>query len=206
MRRIRSNFLIIAAIAVVFSGCQRKADKTIENLKAAFKGETTASAKYAAFSDKATAEGYKEIAVLFKAASEAEKIHAANHSMALESLGSKADEVKPEYEVKSTKENLEAAIKGEEYEFSTMYPGFVEVAKTEKASKAIVSFEEAMQVEKNHHTLYQNALKALNEKTVSSLPAAYFVCPRCGNTYDAATAPEKCGICMTSKSKFQKIS
>lgn len=102
--------------------------KTTDNLQAAFKGETTASAKYAAYSKKAEQEGQHEIALLFKAASIAENIHANNHKAVLQESNNSVPVIKPEYSVKSTKENLEDAIKGETYEVTTMYPDFLTTA------------------------------------------------------------------------------
>ena len=95
----------------------------LQNLQAAFKGETTASAKYAAYSKKAEEEGYHEIALLFKAASVSESVHARNHQAVLAEAAQKVPDVNPEFTVKSTRENLEDAIAGESYEVSTMYPG-----------------------------------------------------------------------------------
>jgi len=84
---------------------------------------------------KAKEDGYKNIAVLFEAASHSEKIHANNHKKALEELGEKPDDFKPEFEVKSTKENLQDAINGETYEITAMYPVFIETAKANKVRK-----------------------------------------------------------------------
>src|SRR5665647_1635169 len=123
MKRI---FLFASISLLVMASCsQQKPVKTIENLKAGIKGETTASAKYAAFAEKARAEGLDTVAKLFDAASKAESIHAANHLKVLEGLGEKMEEFKPEFEVKTTAENLQAAIDGESYEVTTMYPQFI---------------------------------------------------------------------------------
>jgi rubrerythrin len=178
--------------------------KTIENLLAAFKGETTASAKYAAYSKKAEKEGYQQIALLFKAASTAEKIHASNHKSVLEESGTKVSPVTPEFTVKSTRENLQDAIKGETYEATTMYPEFLKVAEAAGNQMALISLNYAFRTEKKHRVMYENALAALEKNTVKSLPGTYFVCPTCGNTYDTAPA-ERCGICMTGSEKFIKI-
>ena len=125
------NILLLAfMVLLALTGCNKvNPVKTTENLKAGIKGETTASAKYAAFAQKAREEGYDTIAKLFDAASKAESIHAANHAKVLEALGEKMDEFKPEFEVKTTAENLQAAIDGETYEVTTMYPQFLTDAK-----------------------------------------------------------------------------
>ena len=183
-------------------GDSTKTVKTIENLKAAITGESTASAKYAAFATKAKEEGFIQISKMFESTSKAESIHAENHKKALEELGQKM-EIKLEiYEVKTTKENLEAAIKGESYEIETMYPGFITQAETDNAAKATKSFNYAFETEKNHKLLYQKALDALNAKKDKSLSSEYFVCPKCGNTYDNKNVAENCDICDTEKAKF----
>jgi rubrerythrin len=166
--------------------------------------KTTASAKYAAYSKKAEKEGYQQIALLFKAASTAEKIHASNHKSVLEESGTKVSPVTPEFTVKSTRENLQDAIKGETYEATTMYPEFLKVAEAAGNQMALISLNYAFRTEKKHRVMYENALAALEKNTVKSLPGTYFVCPTCGNTYDTAPA-ERCGICMTGSEKFIKI-
>ena len=197
-------FTLIGFIALV-SCNQSKPVKTIENLKAGIIGETTASAKYAAFAQKAIEEGNDTIAKLFEAASKAESIHAANHLKVLESLGEKMEEFKPEFEVKSTAENLQAAIDGETYEYTTMYIQFIADAKAEKVEKAEKSFNWAFDTEKKHMEFYKVALNALLSNTINTLPYTYAVCPVCGNTYDQATTDEKCAFCQTSKEKFITI-
>lgn len=178
--------------------------KMKENMLAAFKGETSASAKYAAYSKKAEQEGYHEIALLFKATSTSENIHANNHKEVLEELGVKAPMITPEYEVKSTQENLEDALKGESYEIATMYPEFIAAAKATNSEFALISLEYAYKTEKKHKVLYETAIEALKNKTVKSLATVYFVCPTCGNTF-AGIAPKRCEISMTSSEKFLKI-
>jgi rubrerythrin len=198
------NIFLFAFIGLIaFTGCQQvKPVKTIENLKAGIKGETTASAKYAAFAQKATEEGNANIAKLFLAASKAESIHAANHRKVLEGLGEKMEDFTPEFEVKTTAENLQAAIEGETYESTTMYPQFLADSKAEKVEKATKSFTWAFDTEKKHQQFYTKALEALTANTQNMLPMEYEVCPVCGNTYDKATVEEKCAFCQTGKDKF----
>ena len=177
---------------------------TVQNLRTAFTGETTASAKYADYAKKAQEEGYTEIALLFKAASMSEKIHAANHKSVLEELGEKAPEVSPKFTVKTTKENLEDAIAGESYEITTMYPEFLSVAGQAGSQLALISLNYAYKTEQKHKPLYEKALAALQGNQVNTLPTQYFVCPTCGNTYDG-TAPKRCGISMTGGERFVKV-
>ncbi|WP_417364009.1 rubrerythrin family protein [Galbibacter sp.] len=177
---------------------------TIQHMKDAFKGETTANAKYAAFSKKAEEEGYPEIAMLFKAASGAELIHANNHKVVLQRMGEEIPVVTTEFTVGSTMENLKNAIDGESYEFNTMYPNFIKDANAAGNYMAQISLTYAYKVEQKHRDFYKTALKALEEGNVSSLPSVYYLCPTCGNTY-ATTAPARCEISMTDSKLFIKV-
>ena len=163
---------------------------TSDNLSEAFAGESQANRKYLAFAKKAQAEGLPQIARLFRAAAEAETVHAHAH---LAAMGG----------VKGTADNLQAAIQGEGFEFQEMYPKFVAEAQAEKVAPALKSFQRAMAVEKIHYGLYGEALKSLQGG--KDLPAAaIFVCPTCGNTVLGA-APDKCPICGQTKDKFIEV-
>lgn len=161
--------------------------KTINNLKEAFAGESQANRKYLAYAKKAEEEGFKQVAKLFRAAAEAETIHAHNH---LRELGA----------IKSTKENLLDAIGGETHEFQKMYPLMIEEAEAEGKSSAKRSFIFANEVEKIHATLYQKALDNLG----SNLEVDYYVCQVCGNTVENEP-PDECPICGAKKQAFNKI-
>jgi rubrerythrin len=150
--------------------------QTEKNLKEAFAGESQANRRYLAF------------AKLFRAAAQAETVHAHAH---LRVLGG----------VKSTKENIQEAIAGETHEFKSMYPEFIAKAKGEAIKPAEMSFDYANQVEKIHAALYQKALDALGKNEAVD----YYVCPVCGNTVEGK-APDKCPICGAAGSKFTKIS
>jgi rubrerythrin len=104
--------------------------------------------------------------------------------------------------VKTTKENLEDAIKGETYEIDSMYPSFIKNAELEKTEDAKKSFTWAMDTEKKHQEFYKKALEALNGEGEKILPFQWLVCPICGNTYDGASVKEACDFCMTKKEKF----
>ncbi|MCJ7449294.1 MAG: hypothetical protein MUO72_16585 [Bacteroidales bacterium] len=194
--------LIMVTIGLVY-GCAQKPVKTIENLKYAYNGESTASAKYAAFAEKAKAEGFDTVAVMFMATSKAEAIHAENHRKVMEKLGEKiAGPQIGTFEVLTTAENIADAGKGESGEIDTMYPGFISTAEAEKCSDAVKSFTWALDTEKKHKVFYKTALDALNSGGEKSLPAQWFVCPVCGNTYDVTTVANTCDFCMTPKDKF----
>jgi len=164
--------------------------KTVENLKTAFAGESQANRRYLAFAQKAEEEGLTQIAKLFRAAAEAETIHALNH---LRLMG----------DVKSTIENLNMAVSGETFEFKNMYPKYIEDAKKEANNQAVWSFQVASKVEQIHAQLFQKAINALKEKKKLE-KVDYYVCNICGNTVEESP-PEKCPICGAPKTKFSKI-
>lgn len=177
---------------------------TVANLVTAYTGETTASAKYAAYAKKAQEEGFTQIALLFKATSASEKIHANNHRSVLEDMGQAVPEVKPSFTVKTTKENLADAIAGESYEISTMYPEFLTTANAADNQLALTSLNYAYRTEQRHKPLYEKALNALQTNQLNTLSGQYYVCPTCGNTYDS-TPPKRCRISMTNTERFVKI-
>ncbi|HYA33327.1 MAG TPA: rubrerythrin family protein [Candidatus Bathyarchaeia archaeon] len=162
--------------------------KTDEFLKEAFAGESQANRRYQAFAAKADREGYAQVAKLFRAASEAEGVHANNHLKALKAIG-------------STLDNLKAAISGEDHEYESMYPEMIETAEAEKAKAAETSFHDANEVEKIHSKLF-NKLLAVQGKTAETFP--YYVCPVCGNTVENEP-PETCPICGTAGELFKRI-
>jgi rubrerythrin len=161
---------------------------TAENLKTAFAGESQANRKYLAYAMKADKEGYPQIAKLFRAAAEAETIHALGH---LQNLGV----------VGSTLDNLKDAIAGETYEYTEMYPPMAAQAEKE-GHRAKTMFKWANAVEKVHADLYQQALAALQAGRDLSAMEIY-LCPVCGHL-ELGAAPEKCPVCGTPGAKFQK--
>lgn len=165
-------------------------EKTDENLKDAFAGESQANRRYLAFAQKAEEEGLKQVAKLFRAAAEAETIHALNHLKRME-------------KIKSTEKNLQAAISGESYEFEEMYPEYLDTAKEEGKKQAAWSFDVANKVEEKHANLFSKMLEALRDKKEIE-EVDYYVCNVCGNTV-GETIPEKCPVCGAPRSKFFKV-
>ncbi len=163
---------------------------TEKNLQEAFAGESQANRRYLFFADKAEKEGYPQAARLFRAAAEAETVHAHNHFAAMDGTG-------------STKDNLLAAVMGEHYEFTRMYPPFIDNAETEGNKTAQRTFEYAYEVEQIHHGLFEEALKAV-EAGQALKDEPYFVCPGCGNTV-AGEAPERCPICGAPGKAFKRV-
>ena len=163
---------------------------TKKNLKNAFAGESQANRKYLAFARRAEQEGLPQVAKLFRAAAEAETVHALAHLRALNGIG-------------STAENLQEAIEGESFEFKEMYPKYVATAMDEGQKVAMLSFHNALAVEQVHHDLYAEALGQV--KAGADLPAApIFVCGVCGNTV-MGEPPDKCPVCNAAKEKFDEI-
>jgi rubrerythrin len=204
---LMNRFFLSITAFLLFSATVSLAgnEKTIANLKDAFKGESTASAKYAAYALQAKKENLLLIAVMFEATSKAEAVHAANHKSVLEKLGQKVEPVNPEFTVKTTKENIEDALRGETYEITTMYPGFIATSKSEGVNSASKSFGWAMDTEKKHQMIYNNALEALKTSKAPSLPKIYWVCPKCGNTFDVQKPDPSCSFCGTSSTKYFKF-
>ena len=162
-------------------------DRTTKDLMEAFAGESQANRRYLAFAAKADQEGYPQVARLFRAAAEAETVHAHNHLRALKG-------------VKSTKENLQEAIQGETHEFKEMYPGMIAAAKDSGNKDAERTFSFANEVEKIHAKLYEKYLNTMEEKKMVD----FYVCPVCGYTAEEAP-PETCPVCGAKGKAFKKI-
>ena len=161
--------------------------KTEQNLQDAFAGESQANRKYLAFAKKADRDGHPQVAKLFRAAAEAETVHAHSHLRTLKGI-------------KSTAENLQEAIAGETHEFKSMYPAMIEVAKAEDEGAALRSFTYANEVEKNHAELYQKALDNID----SPVEVDYYVCSVCGYTCENE-APDVCPVCNAKGKAFFKV-
>jgi rubrerythrin len=161
---------------------------TEENLKASLAGESQANRTYLAFARKAMEDGYPQAATLFRAAAEAETVHA---FMYLDQLG----------RIKGTADNIREGIGGETHEYTEMYPEFVKEAKAEGDTKAETAFSWALKVEEEHANLYKELLKKLNKTEGQD----YYVCQTCGWTVESE-APEKCPICARPKDQFKRIS
>jgi rubrerythrin len=162
--------------------------KSEEALKEAFAGESQANRRYLGFATKADQEGYPQAARLFRAAAEAETVHAHNHLKALKGI-------------RSTRENLEEAISGETHEYKSMYPEMIEAAKADGNKEAERTFTYANEVEKIHAQLYTKLLDAMGTSQESY---SYYVCPVCGYTAEK-DAPDVCPVCGTKGKMFRRI-
>ena len=160
---------------------------SIGNLKDAFAGESQANRRYLAYARKADEEGYPQVAKRFRVAAESETVHAINH---LKTMGG----------VKSTAENLEGSIGGENYEHATMYPEFIAQAEKEGDDDARFSFHAANEAEKFHEKMFAEALGAMGDLSESR----FYVCQVCGMTYEN-DVPDQCVVCTSPKEKILEI-
>ncbi len=190
---------VLAARAPIAAAPQNQ--KTLENLMAAFNGESNAHAKYVEFAKKADQEGFAGAAALFRAAAQAEEIHAGNHADVIKKLGGtpKADIKLPA--IGSTADNLKAAIEGESYERDTMYPAFIKEAQAVANKDALRTFKFAVSAEGEHAKLYTDASTALPSWKAGK---TFYVCPVCGKTV-TAVGFDKCPVCFTEKAKFKAV-
>ncbi len=163
---------------------------TETNLQKAFAGESQANRRYLFFADKADKEGYPEAAKLFRAVAAAETVHARNHLDAMGGTG-------------TTKENLLAGVQGEHYEFTRMYPYFIEQAEQEENAAAERTFNYANDVEQIHYSYYQAALKAMDVGQPLK-DETYSICQACGNTV-TGEAPDNCPLCDAPKTQFKQV-
>lgn len=172
---------------------------TLDNLQTAFNGESNANARYLAFAQKADAEGYGKAASLFRAAARAEQVHFEHHAKAIKELGGVPAATIETPAVKSTAENLKAAVDGEIYESTVMYPEFLAKAKKDGIKSATDTFKYAGKAEAVHARLYKNALENLNEWKGGNKD--FYVCLVCGNVVEK-TDFRACPLCAASKMKF----
>ncbi len=162
-------------------------EKSVENLKEAFAGESQANRRYLAFAQKAEQEGYSQIARLFRATAAAETVHAHNHLKVLKGI-------------RSTAENLQEAIDGETSEFREMYPRMIAASQAEGNKEAERTFTFANEVEKVHAQLFQKALKNIADKKMVDM----YVCSICGHTVEGEP-PDTCPVCKAAKKFFNRV-
>jgi rubrerythrin len=175
--------------------------KTMDNLQAAHVGETNAITRYMAFAEAADKEGYKNVGRLFRAAARAEEIHAEKIGKIIMAKGGSPEPGDAKPEVKTTAENVKAALAGESAESGTMYPGFAETAKAEGNAEAEQLFKGFQAVEAEHAKLYEDTDKNLAawKKGKKNI----WVCPVCGNVMTSNKAP--CAVCTAPAKEFEAI-
>jgi len=185
---------------------------TVQNLLAAFEGESNAHAKYAVFAARADEDGLYGAASLFRAAARAEQIHLTNHAHVLGLMGGHAECEIRAVPVKTTLENLKTALNGEQYEIDSMYPAFLEEATERKNTAAIRTFTGAIEAEKTHARLFSEAIALLAAgKKDSSVETwlgearDFYVCPVCGYTSETEEEQERCPVCNCLWERFEII-
>lgn len=207
MRNLQVALVCSAVVLAVGLGASASADatkpgpgtKSLSNLQAAYEGESNAHARYLAFAKKADEEGHGTVAQLLRAAARAEEIHAANHAAVIKKLNAvpKADVKAPD--VKSTVENLRAAVAGETYERDEMYPAFIKQARLDNDRDALQTFTYAKTAEAEHAALYADALA--NLASWKEAKKTFYVCTVCGYTTTNLNF-EKCIACFNPKDKY----
>src|SRR5579859_1375695 len=203
MEKFAYSLLAMTLALVTLPSRAAATTKTLDNLQAGYNGESNARARYLAFAEKANQEGYGEVASLFRAAAKAEEVHASNHAVVIKKLGGMPTAKIETPVVKSTNENLEAAIKGESYERDTMYPEFLKEARAEGNRDAVQTFNFAKTAEAEHAKLYSEALNNL-PKLKGTKAKDYYVCTVCGYTTPQMDF-SKCPSCFTHKDKYEKV-
>lgn len=177
----------------------------LKNMQKAYKAEVISSAKYGAYSEKAEEEGHHQIAMMFNAISKAKSIHADNHQAVLEEEKEFIPEIEPNFNVKSTAENLRDAIEDENNKINTMYPEFTSKADRAMHQPSLKSLNYAYKTAVKHRDYHERALLALVNNNIESLPTVYFICPTCGNVCDT-NIPGKCDVSKTSSENFIEVS
>lgn len=189
------------AAPIAAAATDKSSVSTMSNLQVAFNGESNAHARYLAFAKKADAEGFRGAASLFRAAARAEEVHANNHAAVIKEFGGSPVAKLETPVVKSTRDNLEAALKGETYERDQMYPSFIRQAKEEGNAKALRTLTLALTAEVEHAKLYTEALQNLERMRSAKL---FYVCPVCGFT-TAKLDFEACPTTGTPKERFEQV-
>ena len=177
----------------------------VTNLLFAYESELNAHARYKAYAARAEAEGMNGAASLFRAAARAEQIHASNHARVIRHMGGEAKaDVRP-FRVKSTLENLKTALGSEQHEIDSLYPKFLVHATSQLDTSAVRSFVWAMESEKTHARLYEDAVASMEAGpgwTRDQLD--FFVCTLCGYTAKIQEA-DNCPACNFVWERFERV-
>ncbi len=175
-------------------------DMTELNLFSAFSGESQAHMRYLIFAKRAAESGFPNISRLFTAVSHAERIHAGNHYRNIATRGPQNTFGGALFGSRSTVEDLQHGIDGENHEVNEMYPAYMAVAKDQKEYGAEITFRYAWEAEKTHAGLYAKAKEAAEQRRDADL-GKIVVCEVCGWTHEG-DAPDQCPICKAKRDKF----
>ena len=184
-------------------------EKTLQNLAIAFIGESQARNRYTMYAKVSKKEGYEQIAALFALTADQEKEHAKWLFTLIQSLKEDPNitieiEAKVPTTLGNTKENLKAAIAGENYEYTNMYPEFADTADEEGLPEIAKRLRAIANAEANHEERYQKALAELENGTIFSKDKdTEWVCRECGYTHKGKTPPETCPSCNHPKAYYE---
>lgn len=206
VNRREFTYGMAATAAAMLAGCSKKEidAAVVKDLQTAYNGESNATAKYAMYAKECEKAGYLSIATFFKAASFAESIHGGNHAKVLAKYGVKAEATIKLPAWVDVKTALEDAIKGETYEFTEMYPGFIKTAEDKRMADAVRSFSNANKAEKIHARIYTDALAGMEKDEWKKAGKTFYICTVCGFTTDDASV-KVCPYCSAPASKFKKF-
>lgn len=180
----------------------------VEALRTAFEGESNVQARYREFAEKADGEGWQGVASLFRAAARAEEIHAANHGRIARQLGGQVEYAPHRVVVRNTLDNLRAAVDGERDEVGRMYPAFVAQAEVHHDVAAIRTFTWALEAEKTHERLFQEAealVEIEDEDSWVTMHRDFYVCPVCGYTSEDWNQVDLCPVCNCAWKRFERV-
>jgi len=179
--------------------------KTAANLTEAYRFESNNSPLFSSYAEQAEKEGMPEVANFFRAISKTASIHADNFQKVLSAMGVTVTPTQPVIIVKTSKLNIEDALKSVRIEAGIKYAEYLEQAKTDSEKGAVKELRWAKETEQQSLQLFVNVADALANENMNSLPTFYWVCPKCGNLYDVADQENECSYCFTEKEKFLKI-
>jgi rubrerythrin len=205
---VKTRIYILTILFIFLISCNQQTNKqdpeTLGNLVTAIENELIANAKYWAYADQSMADSLPEIAAMFRAAAVSEKAHVDRQITMLLAHGGQMGQFTPTFPPYDLKENLKTAIEVEHYEAMDMYPRFIATSDKEIFLDVSETFTWALKAEIKHHDWFSMALASLDDPSIE-LPEAYLVCPRCGNTMDAAHASDPCDICENDAAKFVEV-
>ena len=177
---------------------------TAANLRNAHGGESMAHMRYIVWGDHARADGFPNVARLFRAIASAETIHASNHFRELkDQIGDALCASMAVFGVGSTSQNLQGGINGETYEITEMYPAYLEIAKLQREEGAQQSFHYSLSAEKEHAAMFKEAKQFVDSGKDAELGAVH-VCLVCGWTYEG-DLPEACPVCGVKSDQFESF-
>jgi rubrerythrin len=183
-----------------------KGTKTEKNLLAAFAGESQARNRYTFFTAQAQKEGFEHIAAIFDETADNEKEHAKRFFKFLEGGEVEITAGYPAGIIGTTKENLKAAADGEQFEHTTLYPGFAKIAKEEGFPEVAAAFRAIALVEVQHEKRYRKLLKDVEQgKVFKKDKVVRWKCRNCGYIHEGKNPPQKCPACEHPEAFFEVV-